>query len=74
MPSFKTYCWSIGNTSFRVKELSYKNEVQLRTLERLFKENPTMLWGPDLEEKYYDLLTEAGIVEGTAPNKAKDAR
>lgn len=74
MPSFKTYCWSIGNTSFRVKELSYKNEIQLQSLERLFNENTGAQWGPVLEEKYYDLLTEAGIVEGTAPNKAKDAR
>lgn len=49
MPAFKTYCWSIGNTSFRVKGLNYKNELQLRTLEKLFKENPKMKWGPSLD-------------------------
>lgn len=71
---FERYCWNIGNTTFRVKELAYKNEVQLGCLEKLFAENPNIEWGPVLEALYYDLLTSVSLVKGTAPNKEKDAR
>ena len=35
---FKSYCWSIGTTSFRVEQLNYKNECQLRYLNELFSQ------------------------------------
>ena len=41
---FKSYCWSIGTTSFRVDQLNYKNECQLRYLNELFTSNPNMEW------------------------------
>ena len=41
---FKSYCWSIGTTSFRVDQSNYKNECQLRYLNELFTSNPDMEW------------------------------
>lgn len=71
--AFKSYCWVIGTTSFRVKQLSYKNELQLQYLSELFLRNPEKEWR-SLQEKYYDLLVDKGFSKGTANNKAKDAR
>ena len=77
---FKTYCWSLGTTSFRVADLKFKIESQLRLLTKLFEENPGEYW-INLQVKYFDLLVEAGL---SVPNpkttkealakKAKDAR
>lgn len=71
--TFKSYCWVIGTTSFRVKQLSYKNELQLTYLSELFLKNKEKPWR-ELQEKYYDLLVSKGFSGGTAKNKAKDAR
>jgi len=71
--SFKSYCWCFGTTSFRVKQLNYKNELQLRYLSELFFENPNQKWR-QLQEKYYNLLASKNFVNGKAKNKAKDAR
>ena len=37
---FQSYCWSLGTTSFRVKDLNFKIERQLQILKELWNENP----------------------------------
>lgn len=51
---FKSYCWSIGTTNFRVDQLNYKNECQLRYLNELFTSNPDMKWDKALQAKYFE--------------------
>lgn len=71
--SFKTYSWSIGTTSFRVKEINCKIEKQLKLLNELFKLNPNKSWR-ELQETYYEMMKESGLTEGDAKRKDKDAR
>lgn len=74
--SFKTYSWSIGTTSFRVKEVNYKIEKQLRLLKELFVEQPNQNWKGNkyLQIAYYDKLQESGLAKGNATILDKDAR
>lgn len=71
--SFKSYCWSIGTTSFRVKDLNYKIEKQLQLLNILWNENPNKNW-QELQASYYKILKENGLVTGNASRMDKDAR
>lgn len=74
--AFKNYCWTIGNTSFRVKQLNYKNELQLNYLDEFFSIHNNESWEGNkrLQSDYYDFLTEKQFKEGTANRKDKDAR
>lgn len=72
--SFKSYCWSIGTTSFRVEQLNYKNECQLRYLGELFLNNPSLNWNKELQEKYFDLLVSKNFIKDYPAIKDKDAR
>ena len=73
---FQSYCWSLGTTSFRVKDLNFKIERQLQILKELWNENPEINWnGNDvIQEEYYNKMIEKGFMTGEANNKAKDAR
>ena len=73
---FQSYCWSLGTTSFRVKDLNFKIERQLQILKELWDENPKINWnGNDvIQEEYYNKMIEKGFITGEANNKAKDAR
>ncbi len=71
---FKSYCWSIGTTSFRVEQLNYKNECQLRYLNELFTSNPDMKWDKTLQTKYFDLMVSKKFIENYNAIKDKDAR
>lgn len=73
---FKSYCWSLGNTSFRVKDLNFKIERQLQILKELWDENPNEKWnGNDyIQEEYYKKMLQKGFITGEANNKSKDAR
>ena len=78
MPAYKSYCWSLGTTSFRMVEFNRKIEKQLELL-RDFWAKPAFTnqqWSENepLQEKYYDYLKEVGFIEGDAQRKAKDAR
>ena len=78
MPAYKSYCWSLGTTSFRMVEFNRKIERQLELL-RDFWENPDFAnqqWSENelLQEQYYNHLKENDFIEGDAPRKAKDAR
>ena len=73
---FQSYCWSLGTTSFRVKDLNYKIPTQLQMLNELWTENPNEIWNGNnlIQEKYYDKMLEKEFITGQASNKSKDAR
>lgn len=73
---FQSYCWSLGTTSFRVKDLNFKIERQLQILKELWNENPEINWnGNDaIQEEYYNKMLQKGFITGEANNKSKDAR
>lgn len=73
---FQSYCWSLGTTSFRVKDLNFKIERQLQILKELWDENPEINWnGNDsIQEEYYNKMLQKEFITGAANNKSKDAR
>lgn len=73
---FQSYCWSLGTTSFRVKDLNFKIERQLQILKELWNENPEINWnGNDsIQEEYYNKMLQKEFITGEANNKPKDAR
>lgn len=73
---FQSYCWSLGTTSFRVKDLNFKIERQLQILKELWNENSEINWnGNDsIQEKYYNKMLQKEFITGEANNKSKDAR
>lgn len=75
---FKSYCWSLGTTSFRTKQFNQKVEQQLKLLQEFFdlSENKDVTWDGNktLQARYYDFLRENEFTKGDAPNKDKDAR
>lgn len=72
--AFQSYCWSLGTTSFRVQNLNYKIERQLQLLNALWSDRSNMGWDEITQEKYYNIMHEAGLIVGEAQRKAKDAR
>lgn len=78
MPSYKSYCWSLGTTSFRMVEFNRKIEKQLDLINK-FWEKPAYTnerWSENepLQIEYYNFLKNNNFIEGDAPRKAKDAR
>lgn len=78
MPAYKSYCWSLGTTSFRMVEFNRKIERQLELI-REFWATPAFAdqqWSENepLQIGYYNFLKESGFIEGEAQRKAKDAR
>ena len=73
---FQSYCWSLGTTSFRVKDLNSKIEKQLQILDELWNENPNEKWNGnnEIQEKYYEKMLDKKFITGEANNKSKDAR
>lgn len=78
MPSYRSYCWSLGTTSFRMVEFNKKIEKQLRFLTDFWKlpENYNQNWmeNNSLQTRYYNYLQQQGFIEGEAIRKDKDAR
>ena len=75
---FKSYCWSLGTTSFRTRQFNQKVEQQLKLLQEFFElsENKYGTWdgNKSLQIRYYNFLKEKGFTKGSAPKKDKDAR
>ena len=73
---FQSYCWSLGTTSFRVKDLNFKIERQLQILKELWNENPNASWNGNniIQEKYYNKMLQKNFITGEANNKSQDAR
>ena len=79
MPAYKSYCWALGTTSFRMVEFNRKIEQQLQllkdfwTLPQYANEN----WSANnpVQIAYYNYIKEQGFIEDKdAPRKDKDAR
>lgn len=75
---YKSFCWSLGTTSFRTKNFNKTIEEQLSLLDEFwkFEENKSKSWSgnKDLQTRYYDFMQSKDFVEGNAGNKPKDAR
>lgn len=75
---YKSFCWSLGTTSFRTKNFNKTIEEQLALLNEFWAldENQNADWSGnnELQVRYYDFMHDKGFVEGNAGNKPKDAR
>ena len=75
---YKSFCWSLGTTSFRTKNFNKTIEEQLALLDEFWtlEENKGRSWSgnKELQTRYYDFMKTKGFVEGEAGNKPKDAR
>lgn len=79
MPTYKSYCWSLGTTSFRMVEFNRKIEEQLKLLNQFWHkpEYANEQWSSNnaLQTAYYKFIREQGFIEEKdAPRKDKDAR
>lgn len=77
-PAYKSYCWSIGTTSFRHKYMNKSIEEQLLLLDEFWSkdENKDFGWSsnPVLQSRFYYFLKDEGFLKGNAPRPDKDAR
>ena len=75
---YKSFCWSLGTTSFRTKNFNKTIEEQLSLLHGFWQlpENHGQLWNGNnpLQTRYYNYMQQMGFVQGNAGNKPKDAR
>lgn len=79
MPAYKSYCWSLGTTSFRMVEFNRKIEEQLKLLNQFWHipEYANDNWSSNnaIQTAYYNFIREQGFIEEKdAPRKDKDAR
>lgn len=79
MPAYKSYCWSLGTTSFRMVEFNRKIEQQLNLLNQFWQipEYANENWSSNnaIQTAYYNFIREQGFIEEKdAPRKDKDAR
>ncbi|MGN0508940.1 MAG: AlwI family type II restriction endonuclease [Ruminococcus sp.] len=79
MPAYKSYCWSLGTTSFRMVEFNRKIELQLKLLNQFWSlpQYKDEQWSAnnEIQSAYYDYIKAQGFIEDkTAPRKDKDAR
>lgn len=76
--AYKSFCWSLGTTSFRTKNFNLKIEQQLQLLDEFWDlaENKDVPWQNNnkIQEQYYLFMQKKGFVKGDAPRKDKDAR
>ena len=75
---YKSFCWSIGTTSFRTKDFNLTIEKQLQLLKDFWQlnENVNETWSNNsaVQERYYLYLKANDFVDGDAGRKDKDAR
>lgn len=74
--SYKSFFWSIGTTSFRMKQFNKMVEEQLRILNEFWEkdDNKNLGWDAITQEKYYEFLKEQSFIKGDEKNKPKHAR
>ena len=76
--SFKSYCWSIGTTSYRTDKFNMNIEMQLELLKefRGLPENKGKSWigNNAFQAEYYEFLKSRNFVKGDAKRPDKDAR
>lgn len=75
---FKSYCWSIGTTSYRTDNFNLSIEKQLLLLKqfRSLEENKHKKWENNtaFQTDYYNFLKENDFIRGSAARPDKDAR
>lgn len=73
---FQSYCWCIGTTSFRVKDLGLKNENLLLLLNEFWAKRTGLEqeWNDESQEDFFQILVYNELAEQGAKNPAKDAR
>ena len=75
---YKSFCWSLGTTSFRTRDFNKTIEEQLALLDEFWTltENKDENWSgnSELQSRYYDFMKKKGFIVGNAGNKPKDAR
>ena len=75
---FKSYCWSIGTTSYRTDNFNMNIERQLALMKefRRLPANRDKSWSGNnkFQAEYYAFLKEKNFVKGDAPRPDKDAR
>lgn len=75
---YKSFCWSLGTTSFRTKDFNKIIEKQLALLNEFWnlEENKEAQWSgnKEVQSRYYDFMYAKEFIEGNARNKSKDAR
>lgn len=76
MCTYKSFCWSLGTTSFRTSDFNKKIERQLYLLSAFRKQHSAEPWKNNaaLQELFYDFMKGNGFLSGNAPRKDKDAR
>lgn len=76
--AYRSFCWSLGTTSFRTKEFNRTIERQLGLLDEFWsqQENARETWTGNrlLQSNYYRFMQSKGFVDGEAPRPDKDAR
>ncbi len=74
--SYKSFFWSIGTTSFRMKQFNRMMEEQLRLLNEFWnqKENQDLEWKLSTQEKYYKFMKDQSFITGNEKKKDKNAR
>lgn len=76
--SFKTYCWSIGTTSYRTDNFNMSIEKQLQLIKQFksLKSNKGKQWKGNnaFHTEYYNYLKKNDFVTGEAARPDKDAR
>lgn len=76
--SYRSFCWSLGTTSFRTKNFNLTIERQLQLLNNFWQKVDAQeaCWSNNniLQEKYYLFMKENNFVKGDAQRKDKDAR
>lgn len=75
-PSYKSYFWNIGTTSFRTRRFNYSIERQLQLLNDFWQSggNADALWDNATQRRYYDYLRSEGFTSGRDPRPDKAAR
>lgn len=75
---FKSYCWSIGTTSYRTDNFNMSIELQMKLLQqfRNLPENKEKRWTGNnaFQAEYYEFLKKSNFIKGDAPRPDKDAR
>ena len=75
---FKSYCWSIGTTSYRTDNFNMSIELQMKLLQqfRNLPENKEKIWTGNnaFQAEYYEFLKKSSFIKGDAPRPDKDAR
>lgn len=78
MPNYKSYCWSLGTTSFRMVEFNRKIEKQIQLLHEFWQlsdyHNQQWSENESVQIEYYNFLKDQNFIDGDAARKAKDAR